>query len=53
MRRRVLANAAYYEQLLLEKRREATQATLDAFFKRKASLPEASTSEEPHTSNEP
>ena len=38
-RSRMLANDAYYEQLLLyEKRRKATQATLDAFFKRKASL---------------
>ena len=45
-RRRMLASAAYYEQLL-EKRREATQATLDSFFRRKASLPEASGSDEP------
>ena len=52
MRRRVMANLAHYKQLLYEKRREATQATLDAFFW-KASLPEASASTEPHTSDEP
>ena len=51
MRRRVMANLAH-EQLLYEMRREATQATLDAFF-RKASLPEASASNEPPTSDEP
>ena len=50
---RMLANAAHYEQLLHEKRREATQSTLNASFRRKASLPEASTSEEPHTSDKP
>ena len=52
-RHRMLANAAYYEQLLLEKRREATQATLDSFFRRKTSLPAASASDKPLTSNEP
>ena len=51
-RRRVMANLAHYEQLLYEKRREAMQATFNVFF-RKASLPEASASDEPHTSNEP
>ena len=50
-RRRVMANLAYYEQLLYEKR-EAAQATLNAFF-RKASLPEASTSDEPPASDKP
>ena len=45
-----MANLAHYEQLLYEKRREATQTTLDAFF-RKASLPEASASDESHTSD--
>ena len=47
-----MSNLAHYEQLLYEKRREATQATLDAFFSR-ASLPEASASDDPLTSNEP
>ena len=51
-RHRVMSNLAHYEQLLYEKRREATQATLDAFFST-VSLPEASTSDEPHTSEEP
>ena len=45
MRRGVMANLALNEQLLYEKR-EATQATLDAVI-RKASLPEASASDEP------
>ena len=52
-RRRMLANAAHYEQLLHKKRREATQPILDSFFRRETSLPEASTSEDPHTSDEP
>ena len=51
MKRRVMANLAHYEQLFY-KRREATQATLNAFF-RKASLPEASASDEPQTSDKP
>ena len=38
-RRGMLANAAHYEQLLLEKRREATHASLDSYFRRKTSLP--------------
>ena len=42
---RVMVNLAHYVQLLYEKRREAMQATLDAFF-RKASLPEASAEHE-------
>ena len=45
------ANLAQYEQHLCEKRRGATQATLDVFF-RKASLPEASASDTPPTSEE-
>ena len=45
-RHKMLANAAHYEQLLLEKRREAMQATLDSFFRRKTSLPEASASDD-------
>ena len=49
---RVMATLAHYEQLLYDKRREATQATLDAFFW-KTSLPEASASDKPHTSDEP
>ena len=49
-RRRVMANLSHYEQLLYEKRREAMQAILDAFF-RKASLPEAFASDEPQPSN--
>ena len=47
-----MADLAHYEQLLYEKRREAKQATLDAFFSR-VSFPEASASDEPHTSKEP
>ena len=43
---------AQYKQLLYEKRRDASQATLDAFFS-KASLPEASASDEAPTSDEP
>ena len=41
----MLSDTAHYEQLLHEKRREATQATLDAGFLR-ASLLEASASDE-------
>ena len=51
-RRKVMPDLAHYEQLLYEKRREAMQATLDAFFSR-VSLPEASASYKPHTSEEP
>ena len=51
-RRKVMANLAHYERLLYEKRREATQAIPDAFFSR-VLLPEASASDEPHTSEEP
>ena len=47
-----MANLAHYEQLLYEKRREAAQSALDAFF-RQASLPEASASDKPHASDEP
>ena len=39
------------DQMLYEKRKEASQATLDAFFS-KASLPEASANDEPPTSEE-
>ena len=46
-----MASLVHYEQLLCEKKREAGKATHDAFF-RKASLPEASASKEPHTSDE-
>ena len=42
-RHEVLANLAQYDQMLYKKRREASQATLNAFFS-KASLPEASSS---------
>ena len=52
-RHRMLAEAAHYEQLLYEKRREAMQSTLDSFFRRKTSLPEASASNELITSDEP
>ena len=47
-RSKMMADLAHYEHLLYEKRREATQAALDAFFLR-VSLPEASASDEPHT----
>ena len=50
---RMLAGASHYEQLLYEKRREAMQSTLNSIFKREASLPEASASNEPLTSDEP
>ena len=33
LRCKVMSDLAHYEQLLYEKRREATQATLDAFFR--------------------
>ena len=39
-RHKVMADLVHYEQLLYEKRREATQATLDVFFSR-VSLSEA------------
>ena len=52
-RRRMLAETAHYKQLLYEKRREAMQSTLSSFFKRKTSLPEASASKEPLTSDKP
>ena len=48
-RTKVLSDLARYEQILYKKRKEATQATLDAFFSR-ASLPEASASDEPQPS---
>ena len=48
----MLSDLAQHDQMLYEKRREASQATLDAAFW-KASLPEASASDEPPTSNEP
>ena len=51
-RHTVMDNLAHYKQLLYKKREEATQATLDAFF-RKASLPQVSASDKPHTSEEP
>ena len=49
---KVMFDLAHYEQLLYKKRREATQAPLDAFFLR-VSLTEASASDNPHTSEEP
>ena len=49
---RVMSDLAHYEHLLYDKRREATQATLDAFFSL-VSLPEASASAEPHNREEP
>ena len=49
-RRKVMADLGHHEQLLYEKRREATQATLCAFSTE--SLPEAAASNEPHTSEE-
>ena len=49
---RVMANLALYEQLLYKKGREATHANFDAFF-RKASIPEGSASDEPHSNKEP
>ena len=51
-RRKVMADLAQFEELLYEKRGEATQATLNAFFSR-VSLPEAFASDTPHTSEEP
>ena len=50
--RKLMSDLAHYKQLLYEKRREATQATLDAFFS-KVLLPEASASDEPHNREEP
>ena len=45
---------AYYEDLLSEKRRKAMQSTLDRFFRnKKSSLPKASATDEPLTSDEP
>ena len=41
-RRMMRADAAHYEQLLLEKRREATEATLDFSSSRNVSLPPSS-----------
>ena len=52
MRRKVAADLKHYDQPLYEKRREALQVTLDAFFG-KASFLEASASNEPPSSNEP
>ena len=49
-RRRMLTEAAHYEQLLYEKRRKAMQSTLDSSFKRKNSqrlLPATSLSPAP------
>ena len=48
----MLYDLALYDQMLYEKRREASQATLDAFFS-KASLPEASACYEPPASDKP
>ena len=48
----MLANLAQYDRMPYEKRREASQATIDAFFS-KASLPEASARDEPPTSDKP
>ena len=52
---KMLAAASHYEQMLCEKRRKAMQSTLDRFFKKKkkSSFPEASGSNEPHTTEEP
>ena len=50
-RRKVMSNLAHYEQLLYEKRREATQATLDVTFLR-VSLPEVSANKVSPTSDE-
>ena len=52
MRRKELSDLAHYEQILYKKRREATQATLDAFFST-ALLPEASASDKPPANDEP
>ena len=49
---KLLSDLALYDQMLYEKRREASQATFDAFFS-KASLPEASVSSELPASDEP
>ena len=46
-RRRMVAQASHYEQLLYEKKRQAMQSTLDSFFKRKAPLSQASVSDKP------
>ena len=52
-RRRMLSKAAHYKQPLYDKRREDMQSSLDSSFRRKTSLPEASASDEPLTSDEP
>ena len=49
VRHKVLSDLAQYDQMLYEKRKEASQATLDASFS-KASLPEVSASDEPQPS---
>ena len=51
-RLKVLSDLALYDRMLYDKRREASQANLDAFFS-KVSLPEASASDKPPTSEEP
>ena len=45
-RRKVLSDLALYDQMLYEKKREASQAALDVFFS-KVSLPESSANDEP------
>ena len=52
-RHRVLEELSCYEHLLYEKRKTVMQSTLDSWFKKKPSHPEASATDEPHTSEEP
>ena len=50
IKRKILAHAAYYQDLLSQKRRRAMQSTLDRFFKKdKPSSSEAPTSNEPQS----
>ena len=51
---RVMADLAHYKQMLFEKRRASMQSTINSWFKKKKpSHPEASATDEPHTSDKP
>ena len=54
IKRKMLADAAYYEDLLSQKRRKAMQSTLDSWFKKKKpSSSEVPTSDKPEVIKEP
>ena len=54
IKRKMLADVAYYEDLLSQKRRKPMQSTLNSWFKkRKPSSSEAPTSNEPQVIEEP